>query len=231
MSAVLVVAAHPDDEVLGCGGTIARLAAEGCPVHVLLLADGESARMTSSPPSSQSARIAARRAAAEQALDMLGGRSVTCHGFPDNRMDTVPLLDVIRVIEESMNACRPSMVLTHHRGDVNIDHQIVHDAVLAACRPQASQPGGAVRQLLFFEVPSSTEWRPPHSAEAFHPNWFVDISDTLERKLRAMEAYRNEMRDAPHPRSPEAIRALATWRGATAGVAAAEAFMLGRAVQ
>ncbi len=118
-----------------------------------------------------------------------------------------------------------STVRTHLAGDVNIDHRVLHDAVVSACRPQ---PTHCVRELLFFEVASSTEWRPPGSASAFLPNRFVDISSTLDAKLKALRAYASEMRPFPHARSIEAVQALAAWRGATVGVAAAEAFMLGR---
>ncbi len=137
------------------------------------------------------------------------------------------LLDVVQRIETFVARYGPATVLTHHAGDVNVDHRVVHDAVIAACRPQ---PMHTVRELLFFEIPSSTEWRPPASAPPFTPNWFVDISDTLDAKLAALRAYAPEMRPFPHPRSMEAVVALATWRGATVGVAAAEAFMLGRAI-
>jgi LmbE family N-acetylglucosaminyl deacetylase len=134
---------------------------------------------------------------------------------------------VVKKIEAAIEHHRPKSVFTHHGGDVNIDHRIVHDAVVAACRPVPQHP---VRQLLFFEVPSSTEWRPPGSAPAFCPNVFVDISRTLAIKLKALEAYKTELRIFPHPRSLRAVTALAHWRGASAGVMAAEAFILGRDV-
>ncbi len=224
---VLVVAAHPDDEVLGCAGTLARLAGEGRAVHVLLMADGETARLPKSDGKPAASKLAARNASAEAACAILGCASVELLALPDNRLDSVDLLDVVRPIESAVERHRPSTVFTHHSGDVNVDHRIVHDAVLAACRPQ---PGHPVRELLFFEVPSSTEWRPAGSGQAFTPNWFVDISATLDAKLRALEVYRSELRPFPHPRSPEGVTALARWRGATVGVAAAEAFVLGRNV-
>ncbi len=222
-NAVVVVAAHPDDEVLGCGGTIARLARAGRPVHILLIADGESSR---APAVGSTAHdVAGRATAAEAACTALGCASVTQLGLPDNRLDGVELLDIVQRIEEFMQRHRPSTVFTHHAGDVNVDHRVVHDAVLAACRPQ---PGHPVEELAFFEVPSSTEWRPPGSAPAFQPNWFVDISSTLPARLAAMQCYAAELRPFPHPRSIEAIEALARWRGACAGMPAAEAFVLGR---
>jgi N-acetylglucosamine malate deacetylase 1 len=226
-STVLVVAAHPDDEVLGCGGTIARFAAEGSEVHVLLLADGETSRRTGSGVAVTPPSVEARNAACEAARVILAYATVEALGLPDQRLDSLELLDIVQRVEEVIKRRRPAVVLTHHAGDVNLDHRIVHDAVVTACRPQ---PGHSVRQLLFFEVPSSTEWRPPCSAQPFSPNWFLDISATLTTKIRALQAYGRELRGFPHARSLEAIEALARWRGASVGVGAAEAFMLGRSV-
>lgn len=222
--AIVVVAAHPDDEVLGCGGTLARMAAEGREVHVLLMADGESSR-AGQPGQSGAKSLAARNAAARSAGKILNCSSLELVGLPDNRLDGIELLDLVKRVEEFVMRHRPSLVITHHSGDVNIDHRIVHDAVISACRPQ---PGHPVKELLFFEVPSSTEWRPPGSCSTFNPNYFVDISGTLATKLAALEAYTEELRPFPHPRSIKAVSALAQWRGATVGVEAAEAFILGR---
>ncbi len=222
---VLVVAAHPDDEVLGCGGTLARMASEGRAVHILLMADGETSRVSTSGQTIAPARLAARNAAAEKSCKILGCTSVQLLALPDNRMDSLVLLDVVKQIEVFIHTYRPTTVFTHHSGDVNIDHRVVHEAVIAACRPQPMFP---VRELLFFEVPSSTEWRPPGSANVFNPNWFVDISQTLHLKLLALQAYQDELRPFPHPRSIKAVEALAQWRGATVGVDAAEGFILGR---
>lgn len=219
---LLVLAAHPDDEVLGCGGTIARLAEQGAEVHVAFLADGVSARGVST---SASPELAARRAAAEAACGILGVKSLSFGDFPDNRMDTVALLDVIQPIEALLGKHRPATVLTHCAGDVNVDHRRIHEAVAAACRPQRGHP---VSSILCFEVPSSTEWRLPGSSGAFLPNWFVDISVSFDRKLAALQAYAAELREWPHPRSLRGVEHLARWRGATIGVEAAEAFMLGR---
>lgn len=220
---ILIFAAHPDDEVLGCGGTIAKLADEGANIHVAFLADGVFSR--AGDQKSQQGDLRARRAAAQKASDILGVKSVSFGNFPDNRLDTVALLDIIKVVEKLIVMHRPEMVFTHHAGDVNIDHHQLHEAVVTACRPQ---PGYPVKTLLCFEVPSSTEWQLPGSAPAFAPNWFVDISETLERKLSALEAYAEELRNWPHPRSKQGIEHLAHWRGATVGVDAAEAFILGR---
>ena len=222
---VLIVAAHPDDEVLGCGGTIARFARQGRSVHVLLMADGESSRASGTDQPVGPSPMAERNAAAHTACGILGCASVESLALPDNRLDGLELLDVVKKIEGFINRYQPLTVFTHHCGDVNIDHRVVHEAVLAACRPE---PGHPVQELLFFEVPSSTEWRPPGSAVPFLPNYFVDISATLEIKFAALEAYASELREFPHPRSLRAVEALARWRGATVGVEAAEAFILGR---
>lgn len=228
MSTVLVVVAHPDDEVLGCGGTMARYARDGHDVHLLVLADGVGARYTSGGVHAQ-ADVAAeqtrRRGAMHEAARILGVRGVEAADFPDNAMDSVPLLQVAQRIEQSLTRLAPGIVLTHHAGDVNQDHRHTHDAVMAACRPQ---PGHSVHTLLTFEVASSTEWQLPGTRAAFAPSWFVDTTDTLEVQLAALKAYAEELRDWPHPRSVRALRARAEWRGATVGCGAAEAFMLGR---
>jgi LmbE family N-acetylglucosaminyl deacetylase len=223
MKSLLILAAHPDDEVLGCGGTMAKLADEGAEIHVAFLADGVSSR--GADDEARKIELTARRAAARKACNILGAHSVSFGEFPDNRMDTVALLDIVRPIEALVAEYRPDTVFTHHAGDVNIDHRRIHDAVVTACRPQGAHP---VRTLLCFEVPSSTEWQLPGSAPIFAPNWFVDISDTLDRKLAALESYAVELREWPHPRSPRGVRHLAHWRGAAIGVDAAEAFILGR---
>lgn len=224
INSIIVIAAHPDDEVLGCGGTLARLAREGHQINVLLVADGERSR-ESAEQSIDSELLSARNVAAEDACKILGCTSVKVLNLPDNRLDRLDRLDIVKQIEHFIERYQPSTVFTHHAGDVNIDHRVVHDAVIAACRPQ---PGHPVKELLFFEVPSSTEWRPPGSAVTFTPNVFFDISQTLDLKLKALQIYERELRDFPHSRSLKAIEALARWRGATVGVEAAEAFILGR---
>ena len=223
MRQILVVAAHPDDEVLGCGGTIAKLVDEGASVHVAFLADGVLSR--EGDESEQSKAIDARRLAARQCCDILGVESITFGDFPDNMMDSVPLLNIVKKVEELVDKYNPDTVFTHHGGDLNIDHQRVHEAVVTASRPQNDLP---IKTLLFFEVPSSMEWQLPGRVPLFAPNWFVDISNTVERKIRAFEVYAEELRDWPHPRSIKGVEYLARWRGATVGFGAAEAFSLGR---
>lgn len=221
---VAVVAAHPDDELLGCGGTLGRHVAAGDEVWAIILADGVSSR---GAPVEEEA-ISEREAAARSAANILGIQHLSLHRLPDNRLDTMPLLDLVRLIEERISEIAPDTVYTHHAGDLNIDHRLVHQAVVTACRPQ---PGFAAARLLFFETASSTEWQTPSSAVPFLPNWFVDITDTLDVKLRALRAYEREMVPWPHPRSYQAVEHLARWRGATIGCAAAEAFILGREIR
>jgi LmbE family N-acetylglucosaminyl deacetylase len=224
--ATLVLAAHPDDEVLGCGGTIARMADKGVRVHIAILADGVGARASDARP--DPAELGRRRGAAERSAEILRATSIEFDDLPDNRMDSVPLLEITKRVEGLIARYRPDTVLTHHGGDLNIDHRRVHQATLTACRPQGDHP---VRTILCFEVPSSTEWQAPGSHIPFAPNWFVDISLTLERKLAALDAYASELRAWPHPRSRQAVAHLARWRGASIGSEAAEAFMLARHLQ
>ncbi|TWO68951.1 PIG-L family deacetylase [Caenimonas sedimenti] len=221
---VLVVAAHPDDEVLGCGATLAKWRSQGAEIQVAFLADGVAARgAADAGPAAQR-----RRAAARAASTALGLPPPWFGDFPDNRCDAVPLLEMAQAVEALVARFSPTTVLTHHHGDLNIDHQRVHQAAMTACRPQ---PGHTVRTLLFFEVPSSTEWQTPSPALAFVPQWHEDVGATLDRKLAALQAYAEELRPWPHPRSARAVEALARWRGAAVGCEAAEAFMLGRLVR
>ena len=219
----LVIAAHPDDEALGCGGTMARLAADGVNVHVAFLADGVGARPM--PQEEHDRALQQRREACRQAATLLGVNEPRFFDFPDNQLDTVPLLELAKAIEKLITELRPDTVITHHGGDLNIDHRRVHQAVMTACRPQAGHP---VRQIWCFEVPSSTEWQSPGTSPQFVPQLFIDIGATLNEKLKALEPYKREMRDWPHPRSLHAVEHLARWRGASVGFEAAEAFMLAR---
>lgn len=227
MKKVLVVAAHPDDEVLGCGATIAKHAEAGDEVHVVILAEGVTSRDKVRQRTNHTTELSELANTAHTANKILGVKSLSLHDLPDNRLDSVDLLDIVKMIENSVQSLKPDILYTHHVGDVNIDHRRIHDAVITATRPQ---PGQSVKTLLFFEVQSSTEWQPPGSAPPFAPNWFVDVSLTLELKMKALAAYTMEMRDWPHARSCEAVEYLARWRGASVGCDAAEAFVLGRQI-
>lgn len=216
MRRVLVVAAHPDDDVLGCGGTIARLASQGAAISVVFLADGVGSR------DEQPEGELDRRAAADRALDRLGVSGGTFAPFPDNALDTVPLLELCKAVSAFVADFSPDTVLTHSLSDLNIDHRLAAEATLVACRPEPQSP---VDRVLHFEVPSATGWRP--GGELFDPRYFVDISEQADAKLAALREYDVEMRAWPHARSYEAIDALMRWRGASVGVAAAEAFEIG----
>lgn len=217
---ILVVGAHPDDETYGLGGTIARHVQAGDYITVLILTDGVTARHNETE---------SQKAATRQACAALGVDDVRFAGLPDQRLDSMPLLEVIQPIHALCKELRPQVVYTHHRGDANQDHRAVFAATLVAVRPFGGNP---VERVLCYEVASTTEWGPPFSEWAFLPNVFVGISATLEIKLRAVEAYRetfhSEVKPFPHPRSPEAVRIYAQQRGVTVGMEAAEAFVLVR---
>ena len=220
---ILFVAAHPDDEVLGCGGTIARHADAGDQVQVLIVAEGATSRQLQRNRNQATGELSALAQAAQRAGAILGSQGVDLLDLPDNRLDSLDRLDLIKQIEQRIARHQPQVVYVHHAGDVNVDHRLLHEAVVTACRPTPRQP---VQRLLSFEVASSTEWQPPGSAPPFQPNWFVDISAQWPRKREALAAYASEMRPWPHARSLEALEHLARWRGAQVGVEAAEAFCL-----
>lgn len=222
----LVVAAHPDDEVLGCGGTIARLAQEGRDLYIAIMGEGITSRYQQREQADQ-VLVEALRARSRRVAELLCARDLFLYDLPDNRFDTVPLLDVIKIIEKLVERLRPEVIYTHHGGDLNIDHTVIHRAVLTATRPMQTQP---VREIYTFEVPSSTEWAFQRFEPSFHANVFVDISDTLETKVKALSYYDSESRPFPHPRSAEALRAIAGRWGSVAGCKAAEAFGLIRAI-
>jgi len=222
----LVVAAHPDDEVLGCGGTIARLAAAGEDVVVAILGEGMTSRRGADAPVGDD--VDRLHAVSTAVGELLGAREVITHRLPDNRFDSVALLDIVHVVEDVVERVQPTVVYCQHGGDLNVDHQLVYRAVLAATRPQ---PGHPTREVLSFEVASSTEWAFGRLAPVFEPNVFVDVSAHLDRKLEAMAMYETELRRYPHPRSLEALRHAARRWGAVVGVEAAEAFQLVRSVR
>jgi len=221
----LVIAAHPDDEILGAGGSMAKWSKSGDKVNILIMAEGSTSRDYTRDTIAHKKKLMALKKAATEAAKTLGVVSVELIGLPDNRMDSLDLLDIVKVIENKINILKPDTVVTHHHGDLNIDHKLINQAVLTACRPQ---PGQNVKTIITFEVPSSTEWQSPTLNETFIPNWFVDISDTINVKIDALESYSTEMRKWPHSRSLKAVEHLARWRGATIGKKAAEAFMLVR---
>lgn len=226
---VLVVAAHPDDEVLGCGATIQKLAAAGAKITVLILGEGITSRQQYRDPHTVKTDLFALKKSARRAGKFLGSENVILKDFPDNRFDSVDLLDIIKIVEEVKDEVSPDLVFTHHSGDLNIDHEITHRAVYTAFRPL---PGMKPCTLYSYEVLSSTEFASMHTAKSlFVPDTFVAVDKKLvERKIGALNIYSNELQQDPYPRSEESIRCLAALRGRQVGHQFAEAFMLLRQV-
>lgn len=219
---ILVVAAHPDDEVLGCGGTIARHIADGDTVQVVFMTDGIGSRT-----SVDSRETQRRNNARDVAQRRLGVQAWHTFDFPDNQMDSIPLLNVVKSLESLIHSIRPTRIYTHHHGDLNVDHRITQKAVLTACRPI---PENSVKQILCFEVMSSTDWSSPRASH-FAPHLYVDITAYMTTKLDALAAYDLEMRPMPHSRNRDHIKALATHRGHSVGLKAAEAFEVIRMIE
>ena len=227
-SRILVVAAHPDDEVLGCGATIAKRLRQRDRVSIRILGEGLMSR-DGAPKGARRAQALSRlRASARSAARVLGTPDVACDDLPDNRFDAVDLLSIVKRVERWVEELRPEAIYTHHPGDLNIDHALTFRAVLTATRPV---PGCPVKAVYAFEVPSSTEWAFQRCEPAFRPSVFVDVSSTLETKVKALRQYAGEVRPAPHPRSPEGIRAMAQRWGSVVGVKYAEAFELIRLLE
>lgn len=223
---ILVIAAHPDDEVLGCGGTIARLSREGHDVYVAILGEGITSRYDKHEQIDQGI-IKELQNQSRRASKMLGVKELFLYDLPDNRFDTVPLLDIVKIIEGLIFKVQPTVVYTHHGGDLNVDHNVTFQATLTATRPL---PEAVVKTVYSYEVPSSTEWAFQSIGSIFKPNTFVDITDTLDQKIRAMRKYHTETRSYPHPRSQEALCIIAQRWGSVVGVTATEAFKLVRGI-
>ncbi len=224
---ILILAAHPDDEVLGIGGTIARHAALGDSVHIVIAAEGATSRDAVRDVQSRQAEIDELQSASHKAAAELGALSVRFLGCPDNRSDSIDRLELTKAIECVVSEVQPHTIYVHHCGDVNIDHRRLHEAAFTACRPQ---PGHPVKRILSFETASSTEWTPPGSLPPFLPNVFINIEAYWPQKKAALQAYQQEMQDWPNSRSIAAIEHFNRWRGASVGVGMAEAFMLLREV-
>ena len=221
MKPILIVAAHPDDEVLGCGGLIARESRRGNPCHVLFLTDGSEGRYDSKTS-------AIHRENTDSANRILGSASVIRQEFPNQAMETLPVARIARCIEGHLESINPATVYTHHAGDLNRDHRIACEATLVACRPY---PGQCVQELYSYYVPSSTEYGAVVRQNVFAPCVLVNIADTLDKKIEALTAYSTECHPFPHPRSPESVRAHARYWGVTAGMNYAEPFELLRRIK
>ena len=220
---VLVVGAHPDDEILGAGGTLIRHARSGDKVFSCILSEGATARYGED-------MIPVLREHVKKAGDIIGISDVVFHDFENIRMNAVPALEVVRAVELAILKFRPEIIYTHSSGDVNMDHRVVFDAVVAAMRlPERRRhdlPINMIKKVYCFETPSSTDWAPPLAGHAFMPNFFVDVKDTIDTKLEALKVYETETKRYPHPRSLEAIKMRANIRGIECGMEFAEAFML-----
>ena len=220
---ILVIAAHPDDEILGCGGTLAKYSSQGHNINILFLTNGVSAR--SLPKKEMLKLISARKSSALKAKKIIGAKKIFFLDFEDNQLDAYPLLKIIKPIEKIIFKIKPNTIYTHFEEDLNIDHQIVNRAVVTICRPQKLN---SVKEIFFFEIPSSTEWQIKKKQKFFSPNYFEDISKVKKYKINALKCYKSELKKWPHPRSIKGVTSLFNWRGATIGVEAAEAFMVGR---
>jgi LmbE family N-acetylglucosaminyl deacetylase len=226
MNKVLVIVAHADDEAIGCGGTLLKHRNNNDKIQIIYMTNGVSARSPIANAAEKS-EINKRAKAQQKACQFLAVNKYHHYDFPDNKMDQVPLIEVTKQIEKVITEFQPSLIYTHHGGDLNVDHRIVHQAVLTACRPQ---PTCTVKTILTFEVNSSTEWSSAAIGNEFIPNYFVDISDVVEEKNKLLGCYVQEMREYPHSRSVQAINNINQWRGNQVGLAHAEAFMLIRKI-
>lgn len=222
---ILLVFAHPDDEVLACGGTVAKLVEEGFGVYTTILGEGITSRDLRRSPELRKEEISRLKQDALRANKLLGVREVFFFDFPDNRFDGVELIDIVKTVERVVKEIKPQIIFTHHWKDLNIDHQITYRAVITATR---LQPGMFVREIYACEVPSSTEWNYPLS---FQPDTYFLLSEEhIKSKIQAMKCYSSEIRSYPHPRSPEGIEYLARLRGMQVGAEYAEGFKLVRRV-
>lgn len=214
---ILVIAPHPDDEVLGCGGTIARHVANSDDVFLCIATSAYT-------PDWSEDFIKNRKIEIENSCRILGINKTYFLNFPTVKLDTIPQKDLNSSFSSILDQINPDIVYIPFKGDLNKDHRLIFEALLVATRPVNS----SVSRVLAYEILSETEWGNP--IENFTPNSYVDISNTLEKKINSMQAYKSEIRNYPHPRSPDVIRALAIKRGSEAGVKFAEAFMIIREV-
>lgn len=226
---IMVVVAHPDDELLGLGASMNRLITEyNVTGHLIILGEGITSRSDTRDTKAWEEQLRIHKRNIENARTKIGYQSVSVYDLPDNRFDTVALLDIIKIIEKEKDAFQPEYIFTHHGGDVNIDHQLTFNAVITACRPlQAETTHG----IITFETPSGTEWRASTDPKHFIPNFYIEVQEShLNAKISAMECYEFERRAFPHPRSAEALRVVSQRLGIIVGVNYAEAFCLIRDV-
>ncbi|QXM05181.1 PIG-L deacetylase family protein [Crassaminicella indica] len=226
MKKILVVAAHPDDEILGLGGTIRKHVNNGDIVDCVILGEGMTSR-TVRREDIDSTLLDDLHNDTLKAAEIVGFRNIYFSNFPDNRFDSVDLLDIIKEVEKHIKDIRPDIVYTHHYGDLNIDHRKTFEAALTACRPVGDY---CVKEIYCFETPSSTEWNFKYEDNTFKPNVFIDIEETLKDKLNAMNCYKTELGQYPHPRSLKALEIIGQRWGTVVGKKYVEAFELIRKV-
>ncbi len=226
---ILIVVAHPDDELLGLGASMSRLISDyGVIGHVVILGEGITSRSDNRDVQKWEEQLLIHRNNIKQAQAAIGYSSVSIYDFPDNRFDSVALLDIIKVIEKEKQEFQPDVIFTHHGGDVNIDHQRTFEAVITSTRPMENE---RVKAIVTFETPSGTEWRASSDPRHFIPNFFISFSSSnLEKKIIGMESYEFEKRPFPHPRSPEALKIQAQRWGVAVGCDFAEAFCIVRLI-
>ncbi len=215
---ILVVAAHPDDEVLGCFGTVARLIQEGYEAYTLILGEGKTSRDEERIVENKKEEIEILNTEIVKANEAIGIKKIFVENFPDNRFDSVDLLDIVKVVSKVKDEIKPDIIFTHYEHDLNIDHQRTYKAVLTATRPMQNE---CVKEIYSFEILSSTEWNYPIS---FSPDTYYDIGNTLDLKIKAMTEYKSEFCEYPHPRSLEGIELNAKYQGMRVGKKAVEAF-------
>ena len=226
---IMVIVAHPDDEILGIGGTINLLAKLGAKIKVVILGEGITSRSNERKINKDKKKLLIHKNNIEDARDILGYHELSTYNLPDNRFDTFALLDIIKIIEDEKYIYNPEVIFTHHGGDLNIDHQKTFEAVLTSVRPVKKE---TVKALICFETMSSTEWKSTTDSRNFMPNFFIVLTeDELIKKIAAMESYIFEKRDFPHPRSGKSIRNRAQMWGITVGAEFAEPFQIIRIVE
>lgn len=226
---ILLVVAHPDDELLGLGASMNRLITDyNCTVRVIILGEGITSRSEDRNVEDWKKQLQIHKSNIKSAQAAIGYQSVGIYDFADNRFDSVDLLDIIKVIEKEKKEFSPDIIFTHHGGDLNIDHQRTFEAVITAIRPMEKE---TVTTLITFETPSGTEWRASTDPRHFIPNLFLEVSEeNINAKIKGMESYEFEKRKYPHPRSPEALKIQAQRWGITIGKPFAEAFVVVRSI-